>query len=222
MMGMIGLLCDTRLDEEQQNLANMARESTNNLLVVINDILDFSKLEAGKLTLESIDFSLQAVIGGVVSLLGANARGKGVQLESALSSDIPAWINGDPNRIRQILLNLTGNAIKFTERGAVRIAASHRELAGEAIELRIEVIDSGIGIPAEHIPRLTERFYRVDAGRSRGQGGSGLGLAIVKHALQRHGGFLDVESTEGKGSTFTCHFPLLRVWEIGMRTAATA
>ena len=202
MMGMIGLLCDTRLDEEQQNLANMARESTNNLLVVINDILDFSKLEAGKLTLESIDFSLQAVIGGVVSLLGANARGKGVQLESALGSDIPAWINGDPNRIRQVLLNLTGNAIKFTERGAVRIVASHRELAGEAIELRIEVIDSGIGIPADVQTNLFSPFTQADNSVSRKYGGTGLGLAISKQLCAMMGGAIGVHSDPGRGSTF--------------------
>ena len=202
MMGMIGLLCDTRLDEEQQNLANMARESTNNLLVVINDILDFSKLEAGKLTLESIDFSLQPVIGGVVSLLGANARGKGVQLESALGSDIPAWINGDPNRIRQVLLNLTGNAIKFTERGAVRIVASHRELAGEAIELRIEVIDSGIGIPADVQTNLFSPFTQADNSVSRKYGGTGLGLAISKQLCAVMGGAIGVHSEPGRGSTF--------------------
>jgi PAS domain S-box-containing protein len=202
MMGMIGLLCDTRLDEEQQNLANMARESTNNLLVVINDILDFSKLEAGKLNLESIDFSLQAVIGGVVSLLGANARGKGLQLENALSSDVPGWMNGDPNRIRQVLLNLTGNAIKFTERGAVRIVASHRELAGEIIELRIEVIDSGIGIPTDVQENLFSPFTQADTSVSRKYGGTGLGLAISKQLCTMMGGAIGVHSDPGRGSTF--------------------
>src|SRR5207247_9291068 len=128
----------------QKNLANMACESTNNLLVVINDILDFSKLEAGKLTLEAINFSLQTVVGGVVSLLGANARGKGLQLESAQTSEVPAWMTGDPNRIRQILLHLTGNAIKFTERGSVHIVTSYRELAGESTEPPPEIIDNGI------------------------------------------------------------------------------
>jgi PAS domain S-box-containing protein len=202
MMGMIGLLCDTRLDEEQQNLANMARESTNNLLVVINDILDFSKLEAGKLTLEAIDFSLQTVIGGVVSLLGANARGKGLQLENALGSDVPAWMNGDPNRIRQVLLNLTGNAIKFTERGAVRIVASHRELTAETIELRIEVIDSGIGIPTEVQENLFSPFTQADNSVSRKYGGTGLGLAISKQLCVMMGGAIGVRSEPGRGSTF--------------------
>jgi two-component system phosphate regulon sensor histidine kinase PhoR len=110
------------------------------------------------------------------------------------------------------------NGIKYTPaEGTVRM---RWWIDGEGAYF--SVIDSGIGIPAEHIPRLTERFYRVDAGRSRGQGGSGLGLAIVKHALQRHGGWLDVQSTEGKGSTFTCHFPQQRTWKQDVREAASA
>jgi two-component system, OmpR family, phosphate regulon sensor histidine kinase PhoR len=110
------------------------------------------------------------------------------------------------------------NALKYTmPEGAVRMRWWSDDQGAY-----FSVIDSGIGIPAEHIPRLTERFYRVDAGRSRGQGGSGLGLAIVKHALQRHGGWLDVQSTEGKGSSFTCHFPQQRIWKLELRNAASA
>jgi signal transduction histidine kinase/ActR/RegA family two-component response regulator len=202
MMGMIGLLCDTPLNEEQQNLASMARESTSNLLVVVNDILDFSKLEAGKLTLESIDFSLQAVIGGIVSLLDATASGKGLRLESSLASDMPAWVTGDPNRIRQVLLNLAGNAIKFTERGSVRIAASHRDLAGDGVELRIEVIDSGIGIPSEVRENLFSPFTQADTSVSRKYGGTGLGLAISQQLCAMMGGAIGVDSEPGRGSTF--------------------
>jgi two-component system, sensor histidine kinase len=202
MMGMMGLLCDTPLDDEQQKLATMAREATNNLLVVINDILDFSKLEAGKLTLESIDFSLQAVISGVISLLGVTAHGKGLQLQSALSDVMPAWVNGDPNRIRQVLLNLAGNAIKFTERGSVRIAASHRELAGDVVELRIEVIDSGIGIPTDVRENLFSPFTQADTSVSRKYGGTGLGLAISRQLCSMMGGAIGVDSQPGRGSTF--------------------
>jgi signal transduction histidine kinase/ActR/RegA family two-component response regulator len=202
MMGMIGLLCDTTLDEEQLKLANMARESTNNLLLVINDILDFSKLEAGKLTLESIDFSLQAVISGVVSLLGSTASGKGVRLESSLSEEMPDWLEGDPNRIRQILLNLGGNAIKFTENGSVRIVASYRELAGEVVELRIEVIDSGIGISAAARETLFSPFTQADNSTSRKYGGTGLGLAISGQLSKMMGGTIGVDSEPGRGSTF--------------------
>jgi two-component system, sensor histidine kinase len=202
MMGMMGLLCDTALDQEQQNLATMARESTSNLLVVINDILDFSKLEAGKLTLESINFSLVAVIQGVVSLLGNTASAKGLRLESSQTSDMPAWVDGDPNRIRQVLLNLGGNAIKFTERGSVRIVASHRELASEVVELRIEVIDSGIGIPADVQQNLFSPFTQADNSTSRQYGGTGLGLAISRQLCSIMGGAIGVESAPGHGSTF--------------------
>ena len=202
MMGMIGLLCETSLDEEQRDLADLARESTSSLLNVINDILDFSKLEAGKLAMESIDFSPQAVIGGVAALLGATASAKGLRLESSLADDMPAWINGDPNRIRQILLNLAGNAIKFTERGSVRIVASHRELAGDAVELRIEVIDSGIGIPADVRENLFSPFTQADTSTSRKYGGTGLGLAISRQLCAMMGGAIGVDSQPGRGSTF--------------------
>jgi PAS domain S-box-containing protein len=202
MMGMMGLLCDTPLDDEQRKLAGMARESTNNLLIVINDILDFSKLEAGKLTLESIDFSVQAVISGVVSLLGITAHGKGLQLESSLSEVMPAWVNGDPNRIRQVLLNLAGNAIKFTEQGTVRIVASHRELAGEFVELRLEVIDTGIGIPEDVRQNLFSPFTQADNSTSRKYGGTGLGLAISRQLCSMMGGAIGVDSLPRRGSTF--------------------
>jgi signal transduction histidine kinase/ActR/RegA family two-component response regulator len=202
MMGMIGLLCDTSLTAEQQQLARMARESTSNLLLVINDILDFSKLEAGRLTLECLDFSLPRVIGGVESLLGMIARGKGLNLESSLTADMPPWLNGDPNRIRQILLNLAGNAIKFTEHGSVRIKASHRDLAGELVEVRIEVIDSGIGIPADVRENLFSPFTQADSSVSRKYGGTGLGLAISRQLCAIMGGAIGVDSVSGQGSTF--------------------
>jgi two-component system phosphate regulon sensor histidine kinase PhoR len=125
---------------------------------------------------------------------------------------------GASNEIESAFTNLLVNGLKYTNpEGTVRMRWWSDEDGAH-----FSVIDSGIGIPPEHIPRLTERFYRVDAGRSRGHGGSGLGLAIVKHALQRHDGWLDVESTEGKGSTFTCHFPLERVWKPVVRAAASA
>jgi PAS domain S-box-containing protein len=202
MMGVMGLLCDTPLDDEQRKLASMARESTNNLLIVINDILDFSKLEAGKLALESIDFSLQQVIGGVDSLLGATARGKGLKLENSLTAEMPTWLNGDPNRIRQILLNLAGNAIKFTEHGSVRIKASHRDLAGEFVEIRIEVVDSGIGIPVNVQENLFSPFTQADNSVSRKYGGTGLGLAICRQLCAMMGGAIGVDSQPGRGSTF--------------------
>jgi signal transduction histidine kinase/ActR/RegA family two-component response regulator len=202
MMGMIGLLCETTLDDEQQKLANLARESTNNLLNVINDILDFSKLEAGKLTLNTIDFDLHQVISGVVSTLGGPAHQKNLRLESSMTDDMPAWLNGDPHRIRQILFNLTNNAVKFTEHGAIRIAASHRELSSGAVEIRIEVIDSGIGISTQVQEGLFSPFTQADNSTSRKYGGTGLGLAISKQLCGIMGGVIGVDSRVGRGSTF--------------------
>jgi light-regulated signal transduction histidine kinase (bacteriophytochrome)/ActR/RegA family two-component response regulator len=202
MLGMIGLLRDTPLNDEQQQLADLARESTRSLLIVINDILDFSKLEAGRLTPESIDFSLKQLIAEVSLLLGTTARGKGLRLESSLTVEMPDWLNGDPNRIRQILLNLAGNAIKFTERGSVRIVATHRALAADAIELRVEVTDSGIGIPVHVMNNLFNAFVQADISVSRKYGGSGLGLAISKKLSALMGGTIGVDSSPGIGSTF--------------------
>jgi two-component system, chemotaxis family, sensor kinase Cph1 len=202
MLGMIGLLRDTPLSDEQRQLADLARESSRSLLIVINDILDFSKLEAGRLTPESIDFNLKQVIAEVSVLLGTTARAKGLELEVSLSVEMPDWLNGDPNRIRQILLNLLGNAIKFTEQGSVRIVATHRTSAADSIELRVEVIDSGIGIPVDVTKNLFNAFVQADISVSRKYGGSGLGLAISKKLCALMGGTIGVESTPGIGSTF--------------------
>src|SRR5262249_49557470 len=128
MMGMIDLLNATSLDEEQQDLARVAQESARNLLAVLNNILDFSKLEAGQVTPEAIDFNIRQSINAVVSLMGPKAAGQGLKLDTALAPDVPLWLCGDPSRIGQILLNLVGNAIKFTHHGSVRISVSHRAL----------------------------------------------------------------------------------------------
>jgi CheY-like chemotaxis protein len=202
MMGMIELLCGTSLDEEQQGLATVAQESARNLLAVVNNILDFSKLEAGQLTPESIGFSPAHLIGGVALLLGPKARGEGLRLETSLSDDMPAWLNGDPSRLGQILLNLAGNAIKFTEKGSVRIVVSHQAMAENMIELRIEVIDSGIGIPGDVQDSLFTPFTQADTSVSRKYGGTGLGLAICKQLCLTMGGAIGVESEPGHGSRF--------------------
>jgi len=201
MMGMIGLLYGTPLDKEQQLLADAARESAGDLLVVVNNILDFSKLEAGKLTAESIGFNIERLIDGVALLLGAELRGD-LSLQVSVSDDMPAWLNGDPNRIRQILLNLTSNAIKFTARGTVSLTAAYRALAGDLVELRIEVIDSGIGISRDVQDRLFTPFTQADTSVSRRYGGTGLGLAICRQLCMTMGGTIGVESAPGEGSTF--------------------
>ncbi|NVN84912.1 MAG: response regulator [Rhodopseudomonas sp.] len=202
MMGMIELLCGTSLDTEQQDLASVAQESARNLLAVVNNILDFSKLEAGQLNPESIDFSVRQSINGIAMLLGPKARDQGLSLETSLSDDMPVWLRGDPGRLGQILLNLVGNAIKFTEQGSVRIVASHRVLQDGSIELRIEVIDSGAGISREVQASLFSPFTQADSSISRQYGGTGLGLAICKQLCLTMGGSIGVESEPGRGSKF--------------------
>jgi PAS domain S-box-containing protein len=202
MVGMIDLLRDTPLNQEQLRFTKLAKESSDNLLSVINDILDFSKLEAGRLSSERIDFDLEHLLNGTQSLLGAKARDKGLDLTLSLAPDLPQWLRGDPNRIRQVLLNLVNNAIKFTDQGLVRVRASHRVLDEGGVELRIEVTDSGIGISRETQERLFNPFVQADTSISRKYGGSGLGLAICKQLCTMMGGGIGVDSVDGEGSTF--------------------
>jgi signal transduction histidine kinase/ActR/RegA family two-component response regulator len=207
MMGMIELLCDTPLDAEQSELAGVAQEAARNLLGVVNNILDFSKLEAGQLKPESIEFDVRNSINAVVQLLGPRAGEQGVVLGASVSDDMPAWLLGDPSRFGQILLNLVGNAIKFTERGLVRIVASHIAVEDEGIELRVEVIDSGAGIPAEVQASLFSPFTQADTSVSRKYGGTGLGLAICKQLCLAMGGGIGVQSEPGHGSRFWFTLP---------------
>ncbi|CCD90557.1 putative Histidine kinase [Bradyrhizobium sp. ORS 375] len=202
MMGMIDLLARTNLDEEQRGLAEVAKESSRNLLTVVNNILDFSKLEAGRLTPESIGFSLGHTLKSVTALLGQQARNQGIALEISLGDDVPSWLVGDPVRIGQVLFNLVGNAIKFTRQGSVRIVASHRPIADERVELRIEVIDTGVGIPAEIQAKLFDPFTQADTSVSRKFGGTGLGLAICRQLCRAMGGEIGVDSEPGRGSRF--------------------
>jgi len=174
---------------------------------VINDILDFSKLEARRLQIEAVDFSPEQVIDGVVSLLAARAREKGVALTAAISDAVPPWLTGDPNRIRQVLLNLVGNAIKFTERGSVRISAGAAPRADGGVDLTVEVADSGIGMAEEVMARLFTPFTQADSSTARRYGGTGLGLAICKELCTLMGGTIDVDSAPGRGSRFRFTLP---------------
>ena len=209
MMGMIDLLAGTDLNDEQRSLANIAHESARNLLTVVNNILDFSKLEAGQLEPESIPFSIKHSIEAVTLLLAPKAREQGLQLTTSIGADVPAYLNGDPSRLGQILLILVGNAIKFTEQGTVEIAASHRVTSDGLIELRIEVIDTGAGIPSDVQASLFNPFTQADSSVSRKYGGTGLGLAICRLLCQTMGGDIGVESEVGRGSKFwftlQCH-----------------
>jgi CheY-like chemotaxis protein len=202
MMGTIHLLSETALDQEQRKLADVAQISAQNLLAVVNDILDFSKLDAGQVKLEAIDFNLQDSINNVAALLGPKARDQGLALNVSLAEGLPRFLKGDPSRLAQVLLNLVGNALKFTEAGSVTIAASHRVLQDEAIELCIEVVDTGVGIPVEAQQSLFNPFTQADTSVSRKYGGTGLGLAICKRLCEAMGGTIDVDSAPGHGSKF--------------------
>jgi len=202
MMGMIDLLAATHLDDEQQGLADIAQDSARNLLAVVNNILDFSKLEAGQLEPESIPFSLRHSINSVLLLLEPKARDQGLQVRTSIADEVPACLKGDPSRLGQILLNLVGNAIKFTREGSIEIAASHRVVSDGLIELRIEVIDSGAGIPPDVQASLFSPFTQADSSVSRKYGGTGLGLAICKLLCRTMGGDIGVESEVGRGSKF--------------------
>lgn len=202
MMGMVSLLSETRLDGEQEKLAALAQESAADLLAVVNNILDFSKLEAGKLTPDSIGFSPLNLCNSVVSLIRPRAQVKGLQMEMQSADDLPSWLSGDPNRIRQVLLNLTTNAVKFTDTGEIRITAASKQLQDDLIELRIEVIDSGIGIASDVQKRLFAPFTQADTSVSRTYGGTGLGLAICKQLSATMGGDIGVDSEPGRGSRF--------------------
>jgi PAS domain S-box-containing protein len=202
IIGCAGLLLRTRLDDRQRRFAEALNESANTLLAIIDDILDFSKLEARQVSLEQVGFDPNQVIDAAISLLAAKAHGKGLGVEAHLDRDIPQSLVGDPGRLRQILLQMIGNAVKFTERGHVRVGSSHRRLDAGRVELRIEIVDSGVGIPVDAQARIFTRFSQGDCETSRVPGGTGLGLAICKALCELMGGAVGCESEPGKGSRF--------------------
>ncbi len=199
VLGMLHLLLDTPLSERQRHYAQTIRESGEALLGILNDILDFSKMEAGKLQLQPVDFDLGRVVASVTTLLGPRAGEKHVALESTLAPDVPRALRGDAGRLRQVLLNLVGNAIKFTDAGVVRVDVAR--LDGQGM-LRFAVADTGIGIAADAQQRLFQEFSQVHDPSGRRFGGTGLGLAISKKIVTAMGGTIGVDSVPDGGSTF--------------------
>jgi signal transduction histidine kinase/CheY-like chemotaxis protein/HPt (histidine-containing phosphotransfer) domain-containing protein len=202
ILGMAHLLLGTRLDPEQRRFAETVRDSGQALLTLLNDILDFSKMEAGKLELSSADFDLGSVIGSVTTLMASSAREKELTLETAVAPDVPRALSGDAGRLRQVLLNLVGNAIKFTETGGVRVEVERIAEAGDRATIRFAVTDTGIGIAADDQPRLFEEFTQVGQPGGRRFGGTGLGLAISRRIVAAMGGEIGVRSAPERGSTF--------------------
>ena len=202
VLGLASLLLETPLSARQRGHVELMRVSGQNLLAVINDILDVTQIEAGRMKLELIDFEPLRTVESVVDLLRVRAQDKGLALRLNVAPALPAWLRGDPNRLAQLLFNLVGNAIKFTESGAVQVSITHVAEPGGGAALTLEVADTGIGIPPEALPRLFERFTQVDGSTRRRFGGSGLGLSITRDIVLMMGGRIDVHSRPGQGSTF--------------------
>jgi len=210
VIGMTGLLLQTKLDTEQRDFAETVRSSAEALLAVLDDILDFSKIEAGKLDVESIDHDLRTVVEESTALLAGRAQEKGLELTCMVDTAIPPVLKGDPGRLRQVLLNLLGNAVKFTSTGEVGVQARVVDDDGQQVVVELEVRDTGIGMDPTSLERLFEAFSQADASTTRRYGGTGLGLAISRQLVELMGGTLTVTSTPGTGSTFTARLPFPR------------
>jgi len=202
IIGAIGLLVDTELKREQKDLAHIIKTSATSLLNIINDILDFSKIESGKLELESINFNLRLVIEDIMDMLALKGQKKDLEISYLIDVNVPVYLKGDPGRLCQILINLMGNAVKFTEKGDISLRVNQEEERDGESLLKFTVRDTGIGIPQSRMDRLFKSFSQIDASTTREYGGTGLGLAISKYLVEMMKGRIGVVSEEGKGSSF--------------------
>lgn len=204
IIGMTELVLDTELDEEQRDYLQVVKSSSESLLTVLNDILDFSKIEAGKLLIEDIPFSIRQTLAEAMRAMAHGARDKNLELICDVAPDVPDMTTGDPGRLRQILVNLVGNAIKFTDTGRVVVRADCQQADGTRVVVHFSVSDSGIGIPPEKLETIFDAFAQQDSSTTRRYGGTGLGLSISRRLVEALGGEIRVESEPGRGSTF--HF----------------
>jgi two-component system, sensor histidine kinase and response regulator len=210
VIGMIDLLLGTSLTTEQRQSAETIQSSAYSLLLIINDILDFSKIEAGKMTFEQINFDLRGILKNTVDLMATLAHGKGLNLSYSIQEGTSTGLVGDPTRLRQVLLNLLGNAIKFSEQGKVFLEIVQTRKMDEAVELTFFIHDTGIGMSEEAQKKLFQSFTQADTSTTRKYGGTGLGLAICRNLIELMGGTIQVKSTLGKGSTFSFTLPFAK------------
>jgi signal transduction histidine kinase len=208
VIGMSQILAETDLDPTQREYVDLIRGSAQSLLSLINDVLDLSKIEADRLELEQVDFDMRDVVYDTASATALQAAVKGIELVVDIDADVPVLAHGDPVRLRQIIMNLIGNAEKFTHEGHILLKLSCTTGSGGTSGMRIEVSDTGIGIPADRLDRLFKSFSQVDSSTTRHYGGTGLGLSIVKRLVELMGGEVSVESEVGKGSKFCVTLPV--------------
>ncbi|MBF0160286.1 MAG: response regulator [Magnetococcales bacterium] len=222
ILGMADLLSESTLTDEQARFVQVFRSAGESLMTIINDILDFSKVEAGQLVLEDIPFDLAQEMNTIVHIMSSRAQSKQLQLEYRMDNHTPVWLQGDPTRLRQILLNLLSNAVKFTERGHIELSVEpvteqSPDTAASAIWVVFQVQDTGIGIAPEHLANIFDHFSQADTSITRRYGGTGLGLAITKRLLDKMGGYIEVTSQPGQGTRFRCTIPFSLVQQTEAR-----